>query len=119
MGMEDLQRTLGRLEGKIDLVLSEQAHVRGDLLDHKGQDKNDFAIVSARFGGVSKRLDEAADRQVKMFEEQNEKLDSLNEYVNRVKGAWWLIGVLVIIIAGAGAALDWILSWLRHPHGGL
>lgn len=100
---EDIERTLGRLEGKVDQLLSEQALVRAELADHKGEDRNSFAIVSARFGSVATRLDD-----------QNEKLDTLNGYVSQVKGAWWLIGALVVVVASCGAAVTWVVSlWPR------
>lgn len=125
--MDDIQRTLGRLEGKVDQLLHEQQLVRGELLEHKGQDKQDFAIVSSRFASVSKRLDQSDTKHERLFTDQtakfeaattdqNVKLDSLNDYVNKVKGAWWIIGVLVIVIAGAGATLDWLLNWFHRLH---
>ena len=113
---DDIQRTLGRLEGKVDQILSEQVAIREEFAEHKGEDKNNFQAVSSRFGLVTKRLDDADLARQAAWESANEKLNTLNGYVEQVKGAWWLVGVIVTVVAGLGALVAWVVGFWPKGH---
>lgn len=84
------------------------------MINHEGDDRNNFQGVNSRFAVVFKRIEDSEDTRAALFAEQNKKLDTLNAYVENVKGAWWFIGILVIVIAGAGGLLDWVLNWMHR-----
>ena len=114
MGAEDIQRTLGRLEGKLDQLLSEQTAVKEEMNAHEGRERESFSVVSARVGGLSRKIDDIDEKYAGLLHDQSARLEALNDYVARVKGAWWLIGVLTLVIGTAGAMLDWFFNWAHR-----
>lgn len=113
MSNDEVQRSLGRIEGAQNQILSELAKFRVDFGDHLNADQAGFSaartMITAQREEVRQQFEENDARRDKRFAEQDVKIDKLQAAVNRAKGAIWVIMGLVTtfgtIVAGVAVAV--------------
>ena len=93
MSLNEIQRALGNLDGKMDQMLREQERVSKELLAHKGEDRENFQIIGSRFGVLAMEI------------------SGMKQDQDRAKGAGWvIIGLLGSVAAFIGSAVIAALS---------
>jgi hypothetical protein len=105
---EDVQRSLGRIEGTQTQILSELRRLQDTLSEHIQADQIGFSSVRVLVNEQRQNLDAAFKENDRArnqhLNEQDIKLDALTAITNRAKGAGWailgLIGLVTAIIAG-------------------
>lgn len=112
--VDDVNRSLGRLEGGVQQLLKEMQDLRSDFVDHKGDDRNNFQIVSSRFADVGNKIDSQNVSRAESFDHLEKQLKVINSYIDKIKGAWWLITLMVVVVGGAGAAIAWVVGLLKR-----
>jgi hypothetical protein len=104
--MDDVQRSLGRIEGRLDQILAEQRSMREDLGDHKNEDQKNFSSVRALFFEKLEHHNAVREAHLK---DQDEKLETIMMDSARAKGAGWvilgLLGSLATLLGGAVIAV--------------
>lgn len=134
----DIQRSLGRIEGsQMEMskaqtkIFSLLENLEREFQEHKGEDRNNFQMISSRMGNLEKSIiahdasNEEADEhratelgaRDKAILEVKAELKIINDYVENIKGAWWLIGIIAILIASFGALVTWAISVWKARHG--
>jgi hypothetical protein len=127
----EIQRSLGRIEGtqkemseaqkKIFSILEQLSK---DFIEHKGDDRNNFQTLSSRMGVLEKSIATQTHIKEDTDKERSQELGSLraelktlNDYVENIKGAWWLIGIVGVLVASFGALVTWFITVWNAKHG--
>lgn len=111
--MQEIQRSLGRIEGTQKQILAELENVRRDLNDHKGDDRNNFQAISSRIGTVAKDAEDHLKAQDEQFTLQITELKSNQD---KAQGAGWAIiglmgGVATFIGIAVTAVIEGHIKW--------
>jgi len=126
--LEEMQRALGRIEGSQKQILQQMHDLRRDFNDHKGDDRQNFQVVSSRFGEVARNIEAAKNDFAEKLEAQDEKrsaaftnvesqLQTINGYVQNIKGAWWMVVLMATFMTGIAGFVAWVLGYLHWPRG--
>ncbi len=99
---DDVQRSLGRIEGALKAIDAKLDIVRVDLGDHKADDQRNFSSLRV---DMRRQFDENDRARNQHLNEQDVKLDELKQESDRAKGAGWvilgLLGALATFVGGA------------------
>ena len=110
----EIKGAVGELKGTQRQTLTAVENLRADFVDHKGDDRNNFQAVASRFGSIYTKLDEQDDARALAFKRLEDRLNVINGYIDNIKGAWWIVTILAIVVGGAGAAVAWAVGLLKH-----
>ena len=103
---DDIHRSLGRLEGKLDMILSDQEKARQDRKTH--YEKAD--AIERRLEETDRKLDAVTDR----FNEAAPVISDIKRWKERFIGAQMLIAAVLLAIGG-GITIVW--KWVAVKLG--
>jgi len=111
MSDENVQRSLGRIEGTQTQILDALQKLTESFSEHKNEDQRNFSSVRNLVYSELKKNDESREKHLS---EQDEKLDSLKQDADRAKGAGWVILGLIGALAtfAGGAVLAVLTGWI-------
>jgi hypothetical protein len=102
---EDVQRALGRIEGK---------HLSDDFNDHKNDDQKNFSSIRVM---MDRRMGESNTSREAHLKTQDVKLDALKETQDKARGAGWVIlGIMSALAASVGGLVMSIISGHLKVH---
>lgn len=107
---DEIQRSLGRIEGALESMSAKLDAVRGDLGDHKADDQRNFSSLRNTMRAQFDANEQARNQHLN---EQDHKLDALKQANDFAKGAGWVV-LSVITFLGA-AVLAALSGWIKFP----
>jgi hypothetical protein len=111
---EDVQRALGRIEGKQELILGKLNDLSDDFNDHKNDDQKNFSSIRVM---MDRRMGESNTSREAHLKTQDVKLDALKETQDKARGAGWVIlGIMSALAASVGGLVMSIISGHLKVH---
>ncbi len=116
---DEVQRSLGRIEGAQAQILAEMQKLRSDFGDHKNDDQVSFsavrALVFTQRDELRKQFEENDRSRNQHLNEQDIKLDAIKQDSDRAKGAGWVILSLLAALATfvGGAVIAVLSGWVK------
>lgn len=116
---DDVQRSLGRIEGTQVQILDALRNLTAEFVDHKGEDARNFqAVRKLSFehrDELKKEIEDSAKERETHLRGQDTKLAAMKQDSDRAKGAGWVIlGLLGSVATFLGGALLSVFNgWVK------
>jgi len=109
---DEVQRSLGRIEGTQTRILDELTKLRDDFGAHKADDQRNFSSLRVDMKSQFEANDRARNEHLT---EQDTKLDIIQRDSDRAKGAGWaILGIMGLLASLVGGAVMAALSgWIK------
>ncbi len=116
MNDDDVQRSLGRIEGVQSQILAELRRIQDTFSEHINADQASFSsvrvLINEQKEALGKQFGEQSAERAKRLDDQDEKLEEIRGYVYFARGVGW-IGVGVIGL-GMSIVVGLIIAWVSR-----
>ncbi len=119
MNDEDVQRSLGRIEGVQSQILMELRRIQDVISDHVNADQASFSgvrvLIADQKDTLTKQFGEQSAERNKRIDDVDNKLEEIRGYVYFTRGVGWvsvgMIGLGTSIVVGL--IIDWVGKFFK------